>query len=602
MGLDSKAIETLSVNAVKNSIVMSEFLDQYITENDKEPSWDGFVYIYENRSKKKENLKGRMPVQVKGRECNDFSKSEISFPMASADLQNYLNDGGCILFLVYIGNGGIRNKIYYAELTPIKLRMLLSEAKGQGSKTVYLKEFPQDNDKKATIFLNCLQNCQKQSSFKEGKLSSLEELQELGVLEGIVIPFAGVGITDPQMAIIKNEVYLYANIKGSSIPQPLDLIPQDIRTKESREANVYIGDRQFYSSCEIIKSANEVAFCFGESFKMIFTDTGKPCKIKYKNSNSIRTLAKDLDFMLSYMDEGSFGVNDIKIPFDQNGLDNSNFNVEEEREHLKFAKKIVKVLDMLRCEADIKIDELNDEDWRNLHRLVNALIEGSPIYGLKKDLAPVMLMKIGKLKFAVYLEKCEINGNIAYKIADFFRVDCSVVFDSDDGRKLPISQFAILHSKELLAIDNMDFDILLPSFQSVQYHDQTINRANWFLLDLLSAYDAAEGKRKIRLLETALKFSEWIVKSGDHELDYSIRLLNRLQTLKRKRELSEEELGKLIELVEDADTSEECKVGAYLLLGYQSAAQAHFAKLGREEKSYFTSYPIYHFWNLNANN
>ena len=46
MELDSKAIETLSVNAVKNSIVTTDFLDQFIAENDKEPSWDGFVYMY----------------------------------------------------------------------------------------------------------------------------------------------------------------------------------------------------------------------------------------------------------------------------------------------------------------------------------------------------------------------------------------------------------------------------------------------------------------------------------------------------------------------------------------------------------------------------
>lgn len=57
MPLNSKSIETLSVNAVKNSIVTSEFLDQFIADNDKEPSWDGFVYIYGDKSKKKVHLK-----------------------------------------------------------------------------------------------------------------------------------------------------------------------------------------------------------------------------------------------------------------------------------------------------------------------------------------------------------------------------------------------------------------------------------------------------------------------------------------------------------------------------------------------------------------
>lgn len=44
--MDNYAIELFSVNAVKNSIAMSDFLSPFIADNDKEPSWDGFVYIY----------------------------------------------------------------------------------------------------------------------------------------------------------------------------------------------------------------------------------------------------------------------------------------------------------------------------------------------------------------------------------------------------------------------------------------------------------------------------------------------------------------------------------------------------------------------------
>ena len=126
VSLDSKKIEILAVNAVKDSIVTTDFLDQYIAENDKEPSWDGFVYIYGDIRKTKDTLKGRMPVQVKGKECDDHSNKEISYSMSKADLVNYLNDGGCILFVVYIGNNGLTRKIYYSILTPIKLRQLLS--------------------------------------------------------------------------------------------------------------------------------------------------------------------------------------------------------------------------------------------------------------------------------------------------------------------------------------------------------------------------------------------------------------------------------------------------------------------------------------------
>ena len=146
MSLNNKTIETLSVSAVKNSIITSELLEPFISDNDKESSWDGNVYIYKDKSKKKESLQGRMPVQVKGKESNVLSESEISYSMKIVDLRNYLNDGGCVLFVVYIDNKGESTKIYYNELTPIKLRKILKEKKKKKSKTIHLKEFPNNSN------------------------------------------------------------------------------------------------------------------------------------------------------------------------------------------------------------------------------------------------------------------------------------------------------------------------------------------------------------------------------------------------------------------------------------------------------------------------
>ncbi len=602
MPLDNKAIETLSVNAVKNSIVTSEFLDQFIADNDKEPSWDGFVYIYGDKSKKKNNLKGRMPVQVKGTECDDHSKETISFSMTTVDLRNYLYDGGCVLFVVYIGNCGVTNKIYYSELTPVKLRQLLVEAKGQDNKTVSLKEFPSDNNKKATIFLNCLQNCQKQASFKEGKLLTLDELQKQGVLENIVIPFEGVGINDPQTALINNEVYIYAKVKGSSIPQPIDMVPEGIHTNQVFTAKITIEGKLFYSNYNVVKNVSGTTVCLGSSFKISFYGQKKPCKITYKNSDKIRVLAKDLDFMLSYLKNGYFKLNSVRFPFDYEGMDSTNFDVEKEQKHLKYAKDIVRVLDMLGCSDDIDVNDMMDEDWRNLNRLITAFIEKKPVKGLKEDLPSVSCIKVGKLRFVVYLKKCKNAEAGTYEILDFFKVDLSVAFDNGEGKMLPISQFCILHKDDFLTLSNMNFDVLLPSFQKPEHHYETFNKANWFLLELLSAYDKADGIRKEKLLKVCDEFSKWISEASDEELDYQIKMLNRLQTIRRGRDFNIDEIGTLYQMVESTDTREDCIVGAYLLLGQQQAAEIHFSRLTEEEQKNFKEYPIYRFWETEENN
>lgn len=347
MSLNSLTIETLSICTVKESIVLSDYLKPFINENDKEPSWDGFVYIYKDKNCSKENLKGRLAVQVKGKEHKDLTKEEISYSMSTVDLRNYLYDGGVILFVVYLAENGTKKKIYYCELPPIKLRILLAEAKEQQTKTIKLKQFPDDNNKKATIFLNCLENCQKQASFSNATLLSLEEIEKEGLLEGVTVPITAVGIEDPQTALLNNEVYVYAKIKGSAIPQPLEMIPMDMRTYETQAASIKIDEKQFYTQFQRVRSASSTKCILGESFVIQSENSTSPCKITYKNSNKVRVLAKDLDFMLSYLEKGYFLLNGVEMPFDYDGADLSNFNIEEQKERLQTAKDIVKLLDKI---------------------------------------------------------------------------------------------------------------------------------------------------------------------------------------------------------------------------------------------------------------
>ena len=181
---------------------------------------------------------------------------------------------------------------------------------------------------------------------------------------------------------------------------------------------------------------------------------------------------------------------------------------------------------------------------------------------------------------------------------DFFKTDISVAFEdrNNAGKMLPISQYSILHENEFLTLSNINFEVLLPSFQKAEHHYETFNRANWFLLELLNAYDKAEGTRKEKILKACKGFSDWISEAPEDELDYQIKTLNKLQTIKRWRDFNIDEIGALYAMVENKDTREDCVVGAYLLLGQQQAAEIHFGKLSEEEQKNFKEYPIYHFW------
>lgn len=98
---NTKRIEESATTALKSALLKCPILDAYIDSNDKTPSWDGTVFVYKSEDQKKENIKGRVPIQVKGTE-KIFVSDVATFSCSTVDLRNYYHDGGCIFFLVSV--------------------------------------------------------------------------------------------------------------------------------------------------------------------------------------------------------------------------------------------------------------------------------------------------------------------------------------------------------------------------------------------------------------------------------------------------------------------------------------------------------------------
>ena len=157
--------EKLAVLKVQEEILRDgEYLSEYINSNDKTPMWDGNIYVYSNRKKKKAGLK-RIPVQVKGTEQNVHPSERITFRMGIDDIDNYLRDGGVMLFVVYISRDCKRKTIYYDSLLPMKMRVLKEQFAGKKRIPIECRPFPHDEEKMVSILLNFYSNMQKQRSF-----------------------------------------------------------------------------------------------------------------------------------------------------------------------------------------------------------------------------------------------------------------------------------------------------------------------------------------------------------------------------------------------------------------------------------------------------
>ena len=86
--LTTKEIEELSVGAIRKLIMNSSKLDSDIPTNDKSPSWDGEIFLYnEHKSKGKGDIKRRIPVQVKGTKVKKFSNNTSNYSFEVSDYE-----------------------------------------------------------------------------------------------------------------------------------------------------------------------------------------------------------------------------------------------------------------------------------------------------------------------------------------------------------------------------------------------------------------------------------------------------------------------------------------------------------------------------------
>ena len=124
--MNSIKIEKSGISFLKNMIRLHTLMDEFLQDNDKEPSWDGDIILYSNADLKVENILYRVPTQVKSKnDENLLNRKMITYPVEYKHLRNYFNDNGVCYFVIIISNNGKKAAIFYNTLTPIKLQSLL---------------------------------------------------------------------------------------------------------------------------------------------------------------------------------------------------------------------------------------------------------------------------------------------------------------------------------------------------------------------------------------------------------------------------------------------------------------------------------------------
>ena len=567
---DAKEIETISKEKIGSMIRKTgkHKMDQQINENDKEPSWDGYIMLYSDEKKNKKSIICRIPIQLKGKEVKKLDNKFISFPIEICDLNNYFNDGGIIFFVVEVLAPSEEARIFYKFLLPRDIQLIKDEIKKEGQKTVNVKIDCILNEK-----VDFFKVCEK---FKiERDHQSIAQVKNALPLEEIrpsKIEFLSV---DDKFDIFNSPLYPYVRDEYNHLIPVRDVIEPTQIIIERYSDFIVKGKKYFNSYKEHRDREGERYYSFGD-------------RIVVKGESI--TLEPSMGTVIERLNTIDFFVN----TFSKEDLNKLEINNKKAGDILTEEKSIInRVIHV--CNK-YKID-LNKFYIKNLSKADYYFLEvlydmENNAFDFTTDSNPT-LVNIPIQDNVVLALK--VKNDKGEKYIDYYDSNSKLILISEyEDIKLMYSRFVILNS-DLLLCCNFDKDTIIKSIKSLDYNNRNNVADSYLLLALesIKAWDKIHNKEYLDLANFILEWYEDI-------LSYEIVKINKAQIeMRLNTKLSFDTMKELYNIL-NSTTDESCKAAINILIGNKEGFKTCFDKFSHDEKERFSNFPIYNLYEDNV--
>lgn len=577
-GLDAIQIEKSAVIYLKQLILPHRKMNDFINDNDKEPSWDGMIYLYKENGYKAEDILCRVPVQIKGK--NDPSKLNnkgITYPIEYKHLRNYEKDGGVVYFVVYMSNDCSKYQIFYNCLTPVKLQDLLKgteKKKPEQKKSVPMLCLNNNDVNKLFQILNQFNIDKKNQGISKGQV--LRRSIDKNRISDIDSISWSTYLTDYD-EIIRNiangEICLYGHDTITDMWYPFSFEEQKkIELIKYVKLNYPFGiDNQFFYNDVILKDRNgERLFQLSEN--LIFNDTEK--KYHFKPISTLNIILNDIMFFkaLRYGNKYSIGMErsvDVgEITFPKVFLD-----------HLEWWEKLIAAFKEYDIKCTKRMDQFTDVDWKNVNCLVK-IYSNDISSSFKSDW---WMMWWEDKVYPIYIADTVDGTKKGYNLISSNDFWLSI---EKQSQHLIIPNFFMYKRDIWEKIYDFDESVVLEQLERCDYNEYTEQIYYELFIELLSAYDKTKNEKLYDISKyLANKFEKINPKS-----QYGI--INKFQLLKRKRSLTEMEILELEKIwLSPVDDLVSC--ATEILLDNKHSARTKINSMSIENQEAFRNYPIY---------
>lgn len=583
---DSSKNERYAIHAVEELIDSSPRLSAEFNSNDRTPSYDGDVLIYDkDDTNSNERLTGRLPVQIKFRK-SDAKKETIKFSIKRNDLDIYYREGGVLYFLV---TKDARPRVYYASLLPYDLRTALNAASvDQKSISFDFSIFPKDKDEILTLLINVLSDKRNQAQLPTIDEKSFREL----CAQVTKTRRVQIDVTIPNGVPVYNALgikrYCYAGTGVPGLKVAIGVAEKGIGSiAQTYPTGIVCGDETFYSTTCVKTFKGQTIVTIGNNVTLVL-DRNQHSSLNIKSKGRLSERLEDAKFFAAIKKHRTFSF----AP--QCHL--SSFTIAKdsilENRNLEELRALAALLDVADLKFDFDIDSFTQKDWDSVNLLNRRLLRGRELRFARGE-GFFELLTLGGETFLML--RGISNGNKVICSPKWF----DSVMDLKSGEdEFEASFFLALTADVLREVTQIDFDYILSEIVKAKRTKRYIDQLHkWLVNTILPIVD--EGRFSDgRLLSFAEQLFTWVCEDACGFEDFAF--LNLCQIHFRQKKLTEQEILRLREISANEGKSPMIRAGAYILLNDRTGYQLQYGRLTSDDKKTFDQFPIVHLMQLDV--
>lgn len=593
---DTKAIEEKALNYLKSFIEDSKVISQFIDDNDKEPCWDGHLYLYSDGKRDKEHLRGRVPVQVKGTEVERFQTKKWKFKLEKNDLKAYLHEP-TFFIVCQVKKNSKERKLFFRELLPDTVKRLLRDMGSNETRNTLFHPLTTDLQEFEEQLGLFLAHRRKMISFADLKPLTMEDVCKKGIKE---FSFIAPVYTSNKLKLFKylstHDTYLYAKLsKEYDIEVPISGGPMKFSIQRDLDVDVKVGGRVFYRGCKSKIENGRMILTIDKvmtiDLPMDDSDKRKP-EVKFRSeSKTLLGSIQEAEFSIALHESGTLSIGDLDFNIKVNEVE----SIERLKAKLERWKELHTLLDKLHVTKPLDLSGITEEQDYHIGLLVETILKGKPVK-LPGQKSTLMIFDISNVKLLLW---CAANENGDCMFGDFCDHTIEISYKPED-RSIIVSPYSYLQNERLWELsDNINYDDIVPSAEKVCSKDSfCYQMANYDVLSLIKASDnifSSDEDKSHKLLGAAADLCQWLI-DNDPNMDYHlIHLVNKYQIIKRQRPLNEAERQELDTYLQSDETTKILKAGICLLLERKELFEELFNSLQENEQTEMKNYPIWKF-------